>query len=278
MSEEPLNDAGLRNFMQALWNSDENRLVPDQDYSLDPGGRTKFSLDGPDRADNPLFAFVKPEVFERRTYQAFLNLLDNYSSETGCAEEVTDVELQENYKFCSLVYGSTVFQMAIQFLRERGKLPSTEKEFKKQFYEMWFKLYKRDRCTRGVGDSSGFEHVFVGETRNMDGKKEVTGFHNWITFYQQERDGNADYKGYIGTKNNPHLFTVQFSWKDQVKPKGSMFIGVSPEFEMALYTVCFFIGHSEYKIAFDGDEVIIKCHKRDGKYLGSCYPINIPDY
>lgn len=46
-------------------------------------------------------------------------------------------------------------------------------------------------------DSSGFEHVFVGETRG----KEVIGFHNWIQFYLQEKAGNVDYKGYIGNNN-----------------------------------------------------------------------------
>jgi len=280
--DETFVDNDLRSFMEALWRADENRLVPNVDYRLDPGGRTRYSLEGPDQAEDPLFEYVNPEVFERPTFKAFVNLLDNYSSETGVVEDVTQVELRENYKFCGLVYQSKVFQMAIQFLRSKGKLVAykTEKQFKDAFYDMWFKMYKRDRSIRGhnVGDSSGFEHVFVGETRNMDGNKEVTGFHNWITFYQQEKAGNLDYKGFMGTKNNPHLYTVQFSWKDQVKPKGSMFIGVSPEFEVAVYTVCFFMGHSDYKIAFDGDEVIMKCHKRDGKYLGSCYPVNIPDY
>ena len=43
-------------------------------------------------------------------------------------------------------------------------------------------------------DSSGFEHVFVGETR---GEKEVIGLHNWIQFYLQEKRGNIDYKGFF---------------------------------------------------------------------------------
>lgn len=45
-------------------------------------------------------------------------------------------------------------------------------------------------------DSSGFEHVFVGETR---GDKEVIGFHNWIQFYLQEKIGNVDYKGFMAS-------------------------------------------------------------------------------
>ena len=58
-------------------------------------------------------------------------------------------------------------------------------------------LYRRSRETR-VYDSSGFEHVFVGETR---GANEVIGFHNWIQFYLQEKAGHVDYQGYIlGTK------------------------------------------------------------------------------
>ena len=64
-------------------------------------------------------------------------------------------------------------------------------------YCILHQLYRRSRETR-VCDSSGFEHVFVGETR---GDKEVIGFHNWIQFYMQEKADHVDYQGYIlGTK------------------------------------------------------------------------------
>ena len=54
-------------------------------------------------------------------------------------------------------------------------------------------------------DSSGFEHVFVGESRG----KEVIGFHNWIQFYLQEKLGNVDYQGYIrgrGVRGVRHVY------------------------------------------------------------------------
>lgn len=44
-----------------------------------------------------------------------------------------------------------------------------------------------------AADSSGFEHVFVGEVD----AKEVVGFHNWIQFHLQEKSGNLNYLGYI---------------------------------------------------------------------------------
>ena len=50
---------------------------------------------------------------------------------------------------------------------------------------------------RGNCDSSGFEHVFVGESRGSPDNREVTGFHNWIQFYLEEKRGNIDYKGWV---------------------------------------------------------------------------------
>ena len=60
-------------------------------------------------------------------------------------------------------------------------------------------------------DSSGFEHVFVGETR---GKQEVIGFHNWIQFYLQEKAKNVDYKGFMSSDrvSGRHCFCNTFEF------------------------------------------------------------------
>ena len=40
---------------------------------------------------------------------------------------------------------------------------------------------------------SGFEHVFIGEIKSG----EVSGFHDWVNFYQQEKTNAINYLGYI---------------------------------------------------------------------------------
>ena len=44
---------------------------------------------------------------------------------------------------------------------------------------------------------SGFEHVFIGEIKNG----EVSGFHDWINFYQQEKTNAINYLGYLDQAN-----------------------------------------------------------------------------
>ena len=43
--------------------------------------------------------------------------------------------------------------------------------------------------------SCGFEHVFLGEVDQKSG--EVSGLHNWVQFWIEEKKGNLDYRGYI---------------------------------------------------------------------------------
>uniref|UniRef100_A0A8D0MX23 Uridylate-specific endoribonuclease n=1 Tax=Sus scrofa TaxID=9823 RepID=A0A8D0MX23_PIG len=78
---------------------------------------------------------------------------------------------------------------------------SSEQEFVDDLKNMWFGLYSRGS---EEGDSSGFEHVFSGEVK----KGKVTGFHNWIRFYMQEKEGLVDYyshiyDGPVGTERRP---------------------------------------------------------------------------
>lgn len=67
-------------------------------------------------------------------------------------------------------------------------------EFKAKLYEFWFDPYDRDGTSATVYGSSGFEHVFMGESK--DGK--VSGFHNWLKYYYEENEmGSINYKGVI---------------------------------------------------------------------------------
>lgn len=68
-----------------LWELDVNRLVPGQDYIINVQGGKKIYNEG-DAASEPFFSFVDAGVFERPTYRAFRQLLDNYVAETGVAE------------------------------------------------------------------------------------------------------------------------------------------------------------------------------------------------
>ncbi|XP_003384369.1 PREDICTED: poly(U)-specific endoribonuclease-like [Amphimedon queenslandica] len=255
----------LSKLCTELWELDEQRLVIGKDVVIDLQGRT-WASDRRDKAEDPLFSYVDPTCFARPTFKLFIALLDNYETSTGVNEEVTDEEVKENKLFINAIMETKVMKRAHDYLVSCGKSPREIIPFKRQLYDIWFKLYRR---TRGVLDSSGFEHVFVGETR--DGK--ILGFHNWIQFYLQEKAGNVDYQGYVRHgKHNDYLLTIKFTWNKEVKPFGSTFVGTSPEFEMALYTIMFLCSPEETTdLDIAGQNVTITCYKH-GLNLGTSYP------
>lgn len=73
-----------------------------------------------------------------------------------------------------------------------GHIPKDRKAFEKLVHKLWFEMYSRGHHHRGQQNSSGFEHVFVGE---ISEEGEVSGFHNWIQFYNEEKKGAVDYRG-----------------------------------------------------------------------------------
>uniref|UniRef100_A0A0E0KTD9 EndoU domain-containing protein n=1 Tax=Oryza punctata TaxID=4537 RepID=A0A0E0KTD9_ORYPU len=85
--------------------------------------------------------------------------------------------------------------------------------------------------------SSAFEHVFVGEIKGR------------------------------GQGEN------EFEWHGVLKSVSSTLIGVSPEFEVALYTLCFFMGGEDNRVEIGPYGVNIKCYRMGNSKIGSAFPI-----
>mmetsp|Transcript_10457 Transcript_10457/g.14644 ORF Transcript_10457/g.14644 Transcript_10457/m.14644 type:complete len:480 (-) Transcript_10457:379-1818(-) len=271
-------DASIEKAIQHIWDLDVNRLTPGQDYVIDvQQGKKPYWKE--DKAADPLFTRVDERVFRRPTYRTFIALLDNYEAQVGAAEYVSRQERAENWAFLRAIMHTGPMQFCHKYCRANKPdvVPADQTGFMKLLHKIWFDLYSRSHG--GTRDSSGFEHVFVGEIK--DGQ--ITGFHNWIQFYLEEKKGNVDYRGYIKprsykdaeTNQDDHVLTLQFTWHGVEKTVGTNFIGVSPEFEMALYTMCFLVGKQDNKCrletATDIFDLSIKCYTMSRDKIGTSY-------
>jgi len=268
-------DSSVEKAVQHLWDLDANRLSPNDDYVLNvQSGKKPYQKH--DGANDPLFTSVDSSVFRRPTYKTFYALLDNYVAQTGTEENVTDAERQEVWDFLSAIMQTAPMQFCHKYCcANNPDVPSDTKGFLKLLHKIWFDMYRRS----GTTDSSGFEHVFVGEVKD----DKVSGFHNWIAFYLEEKKGDIDYRGYIKprgyneaeTNSDDHILTLQFAWKGVEKMVGTSFIGVSPEFEMALYTTCFLVGQENNKVTLntgtDEFDLNIKVYTMSHDKIGTSY-------
>jgi Endoribonuclease XendoU len=61
----------------------------------------------------------------------------------------------------------------------------------------------------------------------------------------------------------------------QAVSRSTMFVGTSPEFELALYTLCFFCGHEENRVRCGPYDLTVKCHRMYGNdnRVGTCFPV-----
>jgi poly(U)-specific endoribonuclease len=161
----------------------------------------------------------------------------------------------------------------MNFLVEKGLIKDDMNSFKRLLHKMWFALYPRSRRTKG---SCAFEHVFLGEVKN--GK--VNGFHNWLFFLVEEMKGDINYYGFskcfgFGRGRGGILKTI-FEWEGSLKPVSSIFMGLSPELEMALYTICVLLKPDDgCTVSLGGKTLDIQTYifKNNGlKYLGTAFP------
>ncbi|KAF9614509.1 hypothetical protein IFM89_018948 [Coptis chinensis] len=233
----------------------------------------------------------------------------NYNPNEGSKEVVTSEERQEQEAFIEEVSRTAPIKYLYKYLTSKGIVSDNYQKFKKLMIDLWFGLYGRGGTS---SCSSAFEHVFVGEIKQQ-GEDAVSGFHNWLQFYLEEAKGSVDYQGYIFPRrrgqimvlleryvidnfistvhefegyqalewsqklsepdSETQLLTIQFEWNGILKSLSSTLIGVSPEFELALYTLCFFVGGEDNYIQLGPYSVNIKCYRLGNDRIGSVFPI-----
>ena len=78
------------------------------------------------------------------------------------------------------------------------------------------------------------------------------------------------------TLQKGQIAKVRFTLNNLDKPSNSLFIGTSPELELALYTVCFELrADKDCRLAYGGKDFNIVTHSyryRGKNLIGSAYP------
>ncbi|XP_073432876.1 uridylate-specific endoribonuclease D-like isoform X1 [Dendrobates tinctorius] len=268
----------IASLAEQLYAADVNKAASsDITLNLQYKASSSQTSSGTDFASQKLFGYVnEAKLFARPTFSRFISLLDNYIKTTGTAESVPSAEVTEQNAFVDELFKTTVFSSLSSFFISQGYYTSTE-SFKADFKEMWFGLYTR---TKGPLDSSGFEHIFHGEIHS--GK--ISGFHSWIQFYLQEKSGEINYLSYSADgpwSGYPNIYGFQFKWSTYLKTLGSMFLGTSPEFDFAVFTLCYVTRpDSQCSIRMGGQTFKIQTYTwanstyGNGKrYVASSYPV-----
>ena len=67
------------------------------------------------------------------------------------------------------------------------------------------------------------------------------------------------------------MISLNFDWGTEGKGVSGTFIGTSPEFEIAMYTLCFLCGEEDNRLDLLDYNINIKCYRHRG-HLGTSYP------
>lgn len=261
-------DDELRQFSEMLLRKDSNNSM--KYVTLNLQGMTT-SRSETDEAPLPLLK-IEADAFKIPTIEKMMLLYNNYFLQSNENEVYTGQERIEENNLLDAVLATPVMQYARSFLIQKGKIGKDPKEFRDLLRVIWFNMYSRGQGRIG---SSGFEHVFLAELKN----NQVSGLHNWLYFHEEEKQNRANYLGYmkkldLGDKGA--VLKYHFTFHGIDKPVGSMFIGTSPELELALYSTCFVLRADKIcPLKMNNNKFIIRTYTfryRGKNMLGSAFP------
>ncbi|CDW60386.1 Poly(U) specific endoribonuclease [Trichuris trichiura] len=223
-----------------------------------------------DRAPLPLFTRVNESLLNGPTYKALADVLTIFREDVHETEHWSEEQLKKIDHFLELMMSTNPFKIAWEFIRSRDLAPRDSEHMKSLLFTIWFGLYSRAEHSLG---SSGFEHVFAGEKRDSI----VEGQHFWVRFYQLEKAGKINYKGYIVAR--PELSaTIHYDWGKCKKAIGGFLVGTSPEFDFSLFTLCFLTKRGSKRCRFSLEKfpfgvTSFKIQRRP--YIATTYPVSL---
>lgn len=222
---------------QQLWNVDVNRLHRGVEFDILPQINVS-QRSNEDKAGNRLIYYLKWELMRRRpTFRTFTDLLSSFKpSPEGSSSQVRDLmQARDNIQnFLTEVLKTRVFNELFWFLVRNKYIPPNKAKFGQGIFDIWFN--GKNTSQRSL---SAFQKVFVGET--VFNPRKIS-FRNWIQFYSLELKISLNYYGYVRFwKNDPMIISPMFSWRRGTAVSDNIFVGTSPEFELALYTLCFYL-------------------------------------
>ena len=269
----------MRSVSQEFWDKDVNRLTQGKELrlSLQHLYHNLSRQEVDDKSHDPLFEWVSAEALQRGdTIPAFRKLLNHtYNPEKNKAEGNMSWIEHEEKQFLATILKTEVMKALRNYLNCTRKISSTT-EFQALMNKLWFERYSRSE-NGAVNDTSGFEHVMVGEFKNS---KKVNGFHNWLSFYFHELNPartSFNYYGYTAKKDmdgHPFVLDVMFEWQQRIKnPPSSFFVATSPEFDIAVYSLCA-VTHSgrDCPLQINNVQLVVETHQKEG-HIATAYVV-----
>ncbi|XP_015428900.1 PREDICTED: poly(U)-specific endoribonuclease homolog [Dufourea novaeangliae] len=267
-----ITDEDLEKLAEALFIKDNNNA--NRHITLNLQKQTSSSSTTDD-APQPLFT-VNTEAFQGPTIQRVISIYDNYQPDTNVNEHISPLQRQEESLLVDTFLSTNVMSAAMRFLADKGQIRKDYYDYKENLRKIWFNLFSRGQGKIG---SSGFEHVFMAELKNAATGTEVVGLHNWIFYSKEEASGKADYNGYlkkVDLGDKASIVKIRTKYSGQDKPVTTIFVGTSPELEMALYTVCFYARpDGNCPVSLGGTKFNIVTYKfryRGNDLVGTAYP------
>ncbi|NWI03342.1 ENDUC protein, partial [Tichodroma muraria] len=235
-SPRAVSDAELRELSEQLLAADSNRAGP---------GQLELNLkgSGSDTAAPRLFSYVSPELLARPTFSRLLALLDNYEPRTGRDETETAEEQREQKEFLDAALDTPVLALLERFvLSKGGAAPS-----------LW--------CPHAVPTVSppSSHSVPMVAPLSLQCLPQVLPVCSTV----------CPWTGF------PDVLSLQFLWDGHSKPRGSLLVGSSPEFDLALFTLCFLARPDrQCHVSLGGEAATIQTYTWDKRRLvASAYPL-----